>query len=96
MKPSTLRVPTEPAHSTDPLDLSRAVRVTLPNLKLAVGPIASESVTLHPAPQEPSAHHSLPEPTARHTPAQSNALGPRPIRKSSPERAAQMHGEEMK
>lgn len=40
MKPATLRVPTEPANSTAHLDLSKAVRVALPNLKLSTETIS--------------------------------------------------------
>ncbi|MFU8893728.1 MAG: CopG family antitoxin [Luteolibacter sp.] len=40
-KTTTLQVPTEPADSTDHLDLSKAVRIALPNLKLS-----SETISL--------------------------------------------------
>lgn len=39
-KTTTLQVPTEPADSTDHLDLSKAVRVALPNLKLSTETIS--------------------------------------------------------
>ena len=39
-KTTALQVPTEPADSTDHLDLSKAVRVALPNLKLSTETIS--------------------------------------------------------
>ena len=39
-KTTALRVPSEPANSTDHLDLSKAVRVALPNLKLSTETIS--------------------------------------------------------
>lgn len=39
-KTTTLQVPTEPADSTAHLDLSKAVRVALPNLKLSTETIS--------------------------------------------------------
>ena len=39
-KTTSLRVPTEPANSTNHLDLSKAVRVSLPNLKLSTETIS--------------------------------------------------------
>ena len=39
-KTTALQVPTEPVESTDHLDLSKAVRVALPNLKLSTETIS--------------------------------------------------------
>ena len=39
-KTTALQVPTEPGDSTDHLDLSKAVRVALPNLKLSTETIS--------------------------------------------------------
>ncbi len=39
-KTTALQVPTEPTDSTDHLDLSKAVRVALPNLKLSTETIS--------------------------------------------------------
>lgn len=39
-KSKPLHVPSEPANSTDHLDLSKAVRVVLPNLKLSTETIS--------------------------------------------------------
>jgi predicted DNA binding CopG/RHH family protein len=39
-KTTPLQVPSEPADSTDHLDLSKAVRVSLPNLKLSTETIS--------------------------------------------------------
>ena len=39
-KPHTLQVPAEVTNSTDHLDLSKAVRVSLPNLKLSTETIS--------------------------------------------------------
>ncbi len=88
MKPSSPQIPAEPADSTRHLDLSKAVRLTLPNLNPSSIAEDSHHLTTHKtnSPQRLTAPEtdSSQGPTARNTTAQGIALGFRSIMKSSP------------